>query len=92
MTGICMQIVTLTIVGAYLGVTNGMSTAQIESTPSLLNASRLSIVAMQSLGQSVGSLYLIFYLQNSFQPVYAVYVMEHLWLGTGYYTLVVRVQ
>lgn len=56
MTGICMQIVTLTIVGAYLGATNGMTTAHIESTPSLLNASRLSIVAIyfHAIAWSIG--------------------------------------
>jgi sugar porter (SP) family MFS transporter len=45
-TGICLQIVTLTYVGAYLGVTNGMSAADIEASPSATAASKGSIVAI----------------------------------------------
>jgi sugar porter (SP) family MFS transporter len=46
MTGISMQIITLAIVGAYLGATNGMTSQQIESNSTTMNASRLSIVAI----------------------------------------------
>ncbi|TKY84705.1 hypothetical protein EX895_005785 [Sporisorium graminicola] len=55
-TGVSMQIVTLTIVGAYLGVTNGKTTAQIEASKSLTSASRLAIVAIyfHAVAWSVG--------------------------------------
>ncbi|KAH8901492.1 general substrate transporter [Thozetella sp. PMI_491] len=46
LTGIVMQIITLAYVGAYLGVTNGWSTAAIEASPSALAASRTAIVAI----------------------------------------------
>jgi hypothetical protein len=46
MMGITLQILTLTFVGAYLGVTNGMSTADIEASTSATAASKASIVAI----------------------------------------------
>ncbi|SPO29093.1 related to transporter (major facilitator superfamily) [Ustilago trichophora] len=45
-TGVIMQIITLAIVGAYLGATNGYTAAQIEASKTLTNASRLAIVAI----------------------------------------------
>ncbi|EUC49713.1 hypothetical protein COCMIDRAFT_32930 [Bipolaris oryzae ATCC 44560] len=46
MLGITLQILTLTFVGAYLGVTNGMSAADIEASASATAASKASIVAI----------------------------------------------
>jgi len=46
MTGITLQIVTLTFIGAYLGVTNGRSAGEIEANPSAKAASTASIVAI----------------------------------------------
>lgn len=55
-TGICLQIVTLTYVGAYLGVTNHMSTADIEASSSATAASKASIVAifLHAVAWSIG--------------------------------------
>ncbi|KAJ4354124.1 uncharacterized protein N0V89_005857 [Didymosphaeria variabile] len=55
-TGICLQIVTLTYVGAYLGVTNKMSTADIEASSSATAASKASIVAifLHAVAWSIG--------------------------------------
>ncbi|KAJ5052996.1 general substrate transporter [Bipolaris maydis] len=46
MLGISLQILTLTFVGAYLGVTNGMSAAEIEASASATAVSKASIVAI----------------------------------------------
>lgn len=46
MTGIMLQITTLTFVGAYLGVTTGLSASDIASSPSASAASVASIVAI----------------------------------------------
>jgi hypothetical protein len=46
MTGICMQIVTLVYVGAYLGATNGRSASSISSDPSAEAASKVAIVSI----------------------------------------------
>lgn len=46
MLGIILQILTLTFVGAYLGVTNGKTPAQIEASASATAASKASIVAI----------------------------------------------
>lgn len=55
-TGICLQIVTLTYVGAYLGVTNGMSSAEIAASSSATAASKASIVAiyLHAIAWSIG--------------------------------------
>ncbi|PSN74168.1 general substrate transporter [Corynespora cassiicola Philippines] len=56
MVGISLQIVTLTFVGAYLGVTNGMSAEQIEASASATAASKASIVAIffHAIAWSIG--------------------------------------
>jgi sugar porter (SP) family MFS transporter len=46
MTGICMQIVTLVYVGAYLGATNGRSSSSIAADPSAEAASKVAIVSI----------------------------------------------
>ncbi|OAL51469.1 general substrate transporter [Pyrenochaeta sp. DS3sAY3a] len=46
MVGISLQILTLAFVGAYLGVTNGMSTKDIAASASATAASKASIVAI----------------------------------------------
>lgn len=55
-TGICLQIVTLTYVGVYLGVTNKMSTVEIEASSSATAASKASIVAifLHAVAWSIG--------------------------------------
>jgi len=55
-TGICLQIVTLCYVGAYLGATNGMSTTYIKSHPSTEHASTGAIVAifLHAVAWSIG--------------------------------------
>ncbi|EHA25881.1 hypothetical protein ASPNIDRAFT_128882 [Aspergillus niger ATCC 1015] len=45
-TGICLQIVTLVYVGAYLGATKDMTSTQIRNTPSAAHASTAAIVAI----------------------------------------------
>lgn len=45
-TGICLQIVTLVYVGAYLGATKDMTSTQIRNTPSASHASTAAIVAI----------------------------------------------
>ncbi|KAI1393114.1 general substrate transporter [Hypoxylon trugodes] len=56
MTGITLQIVTLTYVGAYLGVTNGRSSTSIASDSSAIHASQAAIVAiyLHAVAWSVG--------------------------------------
>ncbi len=56
LTGITLQIITLTYVGAYLGVTNGWTVDQIENSPSALAASRGAIVAIyfHAIAWSIG--------------------------------------
>jgi hypothetical protein len=46
MVGISMQIITLVFIGAYLGATNHMSTAEIEASSSATAASKTAIVAI----------------------------------------------
>jgi hypothetical protein len=46
MVGIILQILTLSFVGAYLGVTNGRTPAQIKASPGATAASKASIVAI----------------------------------------------
>jgi Sugar (and other) transporter len=46
MTGVCMQIITLAYVGAYLGATNGRSAASIAANPSATAASKVAIVSI----------------------------------------------
>lgn len=55
-TGTVLQIITLIYVGAYLGVTNGMSTADIEASSSAAAASKVSIVAifLHAVAWSIG--------------------------------------
>ncbi|KAJ9474859.1 MFS domain-containing protein [Pseudozyma hubeiensis] len=55
-TGIIMQIITLTIVGAYLGATNSKTAAEIKASKSLTSASRLAIVAIyfHAIAWSIG--------------------------------------
>lgn len=56
MTGITLQLVTLTFIGAYLGVTNGRSAEEIEANPSAKAASTASIVAIffHAIAWSIG--------------------------------------
>jgi hypothetical protein len=56
MVGIIIQILTLGFVGAYLGITNGKTPAQIEASASATAASRASIFAifMHAVGWSIG--------------------------------------
>jgi sugar porter (SP) family MFS transporter len=56
MTGITLQILTLTFVGAYLGVSGNMSAAQIEASLSTTAASTASIVAifLHAVAWSIG--------------------------------------
>ncbi|KAI7378913.1 MFS quinate transporter [Hortaea werneckii] len=55
-TGISLQIITLTFVGAYLGVTTGMSSEEIEQDPNLSRTSTAAIVAIffHAVGWSIG--------------------------------------
>ncbi|KAI7280324.1 hypothetical protein KC343_g14131 [Hortaea werneckii] len=55
-TGISLQIITLTFVGAYLGVTTGMSSEEIERDPNLSRTSTAAIVAIffHAVGWSIG--------------------------------------
>lgn len=55
-TGICLQIITLTFVGAYLGVTNGLTEDQIAARPDLERTSTAAIVAIffHAVGWSIG--------------------------------------
>jgi sugar porter (SP) family MFS transporter len=56
MVGITLQILTLSFVGAYLGVTNGKTPAQIEASASATAASKASIVAifLHAVAWSIG--------------------------------------
>lgn len=56
MTGISLQIVTLTFIGAYLGVSDGWSPEEIETSPSAKAASTASIVAIffHAIAWSIG--------------------------------------
>lgn len=86
-TGVTMQIVTLTVVGAYLGVTNNKSAAEIEASASLRSASRLAIVAiyLHAVAWSVGWFSLPYLLSAELFPTrvrgltYGFYMAWH-WL------------
>jgi hypothetical protein len=56
MTGITMQILTLSFVGAYLKITNGWSVEEIEASPSAMAASRAAIAAIyiHAIAWSIG--------------------------------------
>ncbi|RJE20362.1 Sugar and other transporter [Aspergillus sclerotialis] len=56
MTGICLQLVTLIYVGAYLGVTKNMTPDHVSETPSALRASTTAIVAiyLHAVAWSIG--------------------------------------
>lgn len=87
LTGVTMQIITLTIVGAYLGVTNGKSAAEIEASSSLTTASRLAIVAIyfHAVAWSIGWFSLPYLLSAELFPTrvrgltYGFYMAWH-WL------------
>lgn len=87
LTGVTMQIITLTIVGAYLGVTNGKSAASIEASSSLTSASRLAIVAIyfHAIAWSIGWFSLPYLLSAELFPTrvrsltYGFYMAWH-WL------------
>ncbi|RMZ14974.1 hypothetical protein D0862_01850 [Hortaea werneckii] len=55
-TGISLQIITLTFVGAYVGVTTGMRSEEIEQDPNLSRTSTAAIVAIffHAVGWSIG--------------------------------------
>jgi hypothetical protein len=71
MTGISLQIITLTFIGAYLGVTYGWSPEQVASTPSALAASRASIVAIffHAIAWSIGWFSIPYLLGSEVFPV-----------------------
>jgi len=65
--GIILQILTLTFISAYFGVTNGMSKPQIASSASATAASTASIVAIYIhavLGPLTGSRFRIWFLRR----------------------------
>lgn len=55
-TGICLQIVTLAFIGAYLGATNGLSASYIKSHAAAEHASTAAIVAifLHAVAWSIG--------------------------------------
>ncbi|GAB1197814.1 hypothetical protein APSETT444_007117 [Aspergillus pseudonomiae] len=55
-TGICLQLITLIFVGAYLGVTSHLSTDEIGATPSASRTSTAAIVAifLHAVAWSIG--------------------------------------
>lgn len=86
-TGVSMQIVTLLIVGIYLGVTNSKTTKEIEASSSLKSASRLAIVAIyfHAIAWSIGWFSLPYLLSAELFPTrvrgltYGFYMAWH-WL------------
>ncbi|GAB1208135.1 hypothetical protein APSETT445_006876 [Aspergillus pseudonomiae] len=80
-TGICLQLITLIFVGAYLGVTSHLSTDEIGATPSASRTSTAAIVAIflhavaWSIGRSLEELDSLF--QRPWYTVYQVAYPSH---------------